>query len=607
MRRLGLILALGAAAVDAQTPEIRLVRVAGGMPLPVDIQHAGDESGRLFVVQQGGLIRIVRNGVVAARPFLDLSSRTRANGECGLLGLAFPPEFARKQYFYVNYTDTRCQNSVVARYRVGDSPDVADSVNEEVILTQPQPFANHNGGQIRFGPDGFLYIGFGDGGSGGDPQNNALNRRTWLGKLLRIDVESVSQGYRVPPSNPFVGVDGVLPEIWALGLRNPWRFSFDRETGDLWIGDVGQNRAEEIDFQPASSRGGENYGWRTMEGMQCFNPPRDCDRTGLTLPVLEYTRERGDISVTGGVVYRGARWPGLRGTYLYADYASGRIWGLRREGTEFRNRLLRESGFNITAFGEDEAGEVYLTHHGAGEIYRVEAAEAPPMGVTSAVNGASFESGLVAGSLATLFTTGVVTAPGITVAPSLPLPRALAGIAVTISGRDAPLYGVANVNGQEQINVQVPFETAGNVATVVVTRGGQAAPALEAPLRAVQPGIFVASDGTAILVRARDDTLAAPVRRQELVYLYATGLGAVDNPPQTGAASPLFPLAAVRAAVSVSLGGLPCDVQFAGLAPGLVGVYQVNFRIPDGLATGSHNLVVTANAVSSRAARVVVE
>ena len=308
--------------------EVRLVQVASGIPAPTVIQSANDGSGRLFLVQQNGLIRILRGGAVGAQPFLDIRNKTRGEGERGLLGLAFPPGFAQKQRCYVNYTDLN-GDTIIAQYRVSSSADAADPASEVVLLKIDQPFSNHNGGQLRFGPDGYLYIGMGDGGSAGDPRSNGQNRGALLGKMLRIDVETEPGRVRVPSDNPFVNVSGARPEIWALGLRNPWRFSFDRATGDLWIADVGQDTYEEVNFQPASSRGGENYGWNFMEGAHCYRS--GCGMDGLALPVAEYSHAEG-CSVTGGFVYRGRSFPGLRGIYIYADFCSGFIWGVERQG-----------------------------------------------------------------------------------------------------------------------------------------------------------------------------------------------------------------------------------------------------------------------------------
>jgi glucose/arabinose dehydrogenase len=351
--------------------------VAGGFVQPVHVAHAGDGSDRIFVVEQAGRIRILDNGVVLPSPFLDLASvnppRLIAGGEQGLLSVAFPPAFTAKRYFYVNYTRAPDGATVVARYRVsiGDA-NAADPASEEVVLTIPQPFANHNGGQLAFGPDNNLYIGMGDGGSGGDPLNNGQSPGTLLGKILRIDVESGTAPYVVPPDNPFVGVVGYRPEIWALGLRNPWRFSFDRLTGDLYIGDVGQGAIEEVDVQPAGSPGGRNYGWNIMEGAGCYNSAT-CATAGLTLPVATYDHSLG-CSVTGGVVYRGTALPALQGIHFYGDFCSGRIWGLRKRGAGWETAGLPVPGnppMNIATFGEDEAGNAYVANYANGELLEI--------------------------------------------------------------------------------------------------------------------------------------------------------------------------------------------------------------------------------------------
>ena len=363
-------------SVPAGWPQISLSTVAGGFAQPVHVTHAGDGSGRIFVVEQAGRIRILDNGVVLPVPFLDLASlvspRVVAGGEQGLLSVAFPPESAAKRYFYVNYTRDPDGATVVARYRVsaGDE-NVADPASEDVILTIPQPFANHNGGQLAFGPDGYLYIGMGDGGSGGDPDQVAQNPDNVLGKLLRIDVESGEVPYGIPPTNPFLGMAGYRPEIWALGLRNPWRFSFDRGTGDLYIGDVGQGTFEEIDFQPAGDPGGRNYGWNLMEGDSCYPPGTvGCNRTGLALPVYVYAHSP-ECSVTGGHVYRGSAFPSLQGVYLFGDLCSGRIWGIRKNGGAWDNALLAATTLTITTFGEDESGNVYVVNYANGDLLRI--------------------------------------------------------------------------------------------------------------------------------------------------------------------------------------------------------------------------------------------
>jgi glucose/arabinose dehydrogenase len=347
---------------------IALAAAASGFVQPVQVTHAGDGSGRTFVVEQAGTIRSLDNA--AAPPFLDIRDRVMSGGERGLLSVAFPPGFGQTGRFYVDYTRTTDGATVASRFIVPGGSAVSDSASETVLLTVPQPFANHNGGQLAFGPDGYLYIGMGDGGSAGDPQNNGQNKGALLGKILRIDVESGQFPYAVPPDNPFLSDNTARGEIWALGLRNPWRFSFDSASGDLYIGDVGQDLYEEIDFQPAGAAGGENFGWRVMEGAHCYSAV-SCDSTGMTLPAAEYDHGQGDCSVTGGFIYRGTEFPSLQGTYLYGDFCSGRIRGLRRIGAAWQSSLLAETPHQISSFGEDEAGNLYVVDYGTGTVYRV--------------------------------------------------------------------------------------------------------------------------------------------------------------------------------------------------------------------------------------------
>ena len=358
-----------------QTQPVQLVRAFPQLRFdqPVFLTHAGDGSDRVFVLQQNGLMKVFPNDslAVSAKTFLDLSARLSSpGGEEGLLGLAFHPQYSTNGFFYVNYTAPQPLRTVISRFRVSASdPDVADPLSEYPILEILQPYSNHNGGMIAFGPDGYLYIGMGDGGSGGDPQGNAQNLSVLLGKMLRIDVDdtSATARYRIPPDNPFAGnTNGYRQEIWAYGLRNPWRFSFDRPTGQLWAGDVGQNSREEIDLIVK----GRNYGWRIMEGSSCYNPPSGCDQTNLTLPVKDYGRLFG-YSVTGGMIYRGSRRPDLVGAYVYGDFGSGNIWMFRHNGLSLSaDSLLLRAPFNISSFGMDEADELYVVSYSAGEIYR---------------------------------------------------------------------------------------------------------------------------------------------------------------------------------------------------------------------------------------------
>ena len=355
-------------------PETVLVETITGLKNPVDFADAGDGSGRLYVVEQAGRVQLFNEGVKGETPFLDIRDRVDCCGEKGLLGIAFPPDFADSRIFYVNYTTVvpGSLHTRVSRFRLRDDAHLADPGSEEIILEFFQPWANHNGGQLVFGPDDYLWIGTGDGGSGGDPQDNGQKGQTLLGKMLRIDVTSPTDAlYVIPADNPFVGNDEFLDEIWAYGLRNPWRYSFDRETGDLYIADVGQNAWEEVSFQPADSRGGENYGWRITEGLHCFNPAVGCSTVELTLPVAIYGRESGQ-SITGGFVYRGADHPSLQGIYFFADYVSGRIWGLRQDGGHWEARMLLDTSHNVSSFGEDASGNLYVVDH-QGTVLQVRA------------------------------------------------------------------------------------------------------------------------------------------------------------------------------------------------------------------------------------------
>ncbi|MEE9355940.1 MAG: PQQ-dependent sugar dehydrogenase [Methylococcaceae bacterium] len=350
-------------------PEITFVKVAENLDQPVYLTHANKNSERLFIVEQPGRVKILQNDRVQETAFLDIKQRVGFGGEKGLFSLAFPQEYPDKRYFYVNYTN-KSGNTTISRFYLSQNENIADAGSEEIILTVEQPFGNHNGGQIAFGPDNFLYIGMGDGGSGGDPFNAGQNKNTLLGKLLRIDVEAGVTPYAIPATNPFVTSADYRPEIWALGLRNPWRFSFDQLTGDLYIADVGQNKLEEINVQPADSKGGENYGWNIMEGRQCFNRPT-CDQTSLTLPIFEYGHTQGNVSITGGYVYRDQSFPRLQNIYIFGDFASGWVAGLRKVNQQWEASILAETDFSISSFGEDAKGQLYLADLN-GALYRIE-------------------------------------------------------------------------------------------------------------------------------------------------------------------------------------------------------------------------------------------
>jgi glucose/arabinose dehydrogenase len=367
--------ALGPGAGPTQALSGSLTLVAGGFAKPLFVAEPPDGSGRLFVVEQGGRIRIVKNGSVLGTPFLDISWAVSTASEQGLLGLAFHPKFATNRKFYVNFTRAN-GDTAINEYRASSSnADVADMSTRRRIITIAQPYANHNGGHMTFGRDGYLYIATGDGGSAGDPGNRAQRVDTLLGKILRIDINGTlgSRQYRIPKSNPWVGKTG-RNEIWSRGLRNPWRFSFDRSTGDLWIGDVGQSRYEEIDRSSASvgAGKGKNFGWRVLEGNACYRPSSGCDRSGKVSPVVVYGRTDG-CSVTGGYVYRGSASPALVGRYVFGDYCSGKIWTIaNRAKRPATKQLLIDTNLNISSFGEDAAGELYVVDLKGG-VYRLTA------------------------------------------------------------------------------------------------------------------------------------------------------------------------------------------------------------------------------------------
>jgi glucose/arabinose dehydrogenase len=369
-----LMLALAPAGASGASTVV-LTPVAAGLSAPVYVTSANDGTGRLFVVEQTGRIRVIKNGVLLPTPFLDISDRISNGTEQGLLGLAFHPNFKTNGRFYVNFTRTNGNTSITEFRRSPSNPDVGVKSSARGIIEIAQPYANHNGGMITFGAGGYLYIGMGDGGSSGDPANRAQNLGVLLGKMLRIDVNGSvgTRHYRIPASNPYVGKIG-RDEIWSRGLRNPWRFSFDRLTGDLWVGDVGQDRYEEIDrakvTTTSSSRGrGANFGWRQLEGSHCYNPATGCSRTGKVMPVVEYTHADG-CSVTGGYVYRGAAVPSLYGKYVFGDYCSGKIWTFPAGAPwQVGRTLLMDTNLAISSFGEDQHGELYVVDRG-GTVYR---------------------------------------------------------------------------------------------------------------------------------------------------------------------------------------------------------------------------------------------
>ena len=351
---------------------ISLQLVVSGLNTPLDLEQPNDGSGRLFVVEQGGTIRIIQNGSLLPQAFLNISSKVIVQNEMGLLGVAFHPNFQTNRKFYVNYVRNAGGQfqSVIAEYLASAAnANQSDPATERILLTVDQisNFDNHKAGQLAFGPDGFLYFGLGDGGSGGDPFGHGQNTQTLLGKMMRIDVDATSPGlqYRIPPDNPFVAGGG-LAEIYAIGFRNPWRFSFDRPSGRLFVADVGQDKFEEVDIV---QKGG-NYGWNTMEGLHCFNPPSGCNTSGLSLPIVEIAHPEA-IAVIGGFVYHGTAVAGLQGMYIFGDL-SGKIWTLTESpANTFTRSLLLSPGFSISSFGQDTAGELYVADIDSGRVLKI--------------------------------------------------------------------------------------------------------------------------------------------------------------------------------------------------------------------------------------------
>jgi len=343
-------------------------QVASGFTQPTSIAAApGDD--RLYIVEQTGTIKRVTPGQTDTQLFMDISSKVTVEGEMGLLGLAFHPDYAQNGYIFVNYVDKN-QNTVIARYHTDQN--MVDVASEKVILQVEQPYTNHNGGDLTFGSDGFLYIALGDGGQAGDPHDNGQNLNSLLGKILRIDINT-EEAYGVPSDNPFAGQAGKRPEIWAYGLRNPWRMSFDNKTDDLYIADVGQGELEEINFQPASSKGGENYGWRCFEGTSEYNIDGCEGVNDAIAPIIEYKHDEGRCAVTGGYVYRGSMYPALEGKYFYGDFCGSQLYYAQQTNGSWQQTLALQTDFAISAFGEANDGELYLADYDGGGIHKIKA------------------------------------------------------------------------------------------------------------------------------------------------------------------------------------------------------------------------------------------
>ena len=572
---------------------IELKTIASGFSAPLYITAAGD--GRLFIVEQGGRIRILSDGTLLETPFLDIADRVVVGVEAGLLGLAFHPNYQINGRFFVNYVrdGPNGLETVVAEYAVSpEDANLALKASEKIVLRFQQDTDHHNGGMLEFGPDGFLYIGTGDGGIHQDHLGRAQDLGTLLGKILRIDVDSDTP-YAVPPDNPFVGAPG-RDEIWAYGLRNPWRFSFDRLTGRLIAGDVGRTSREEVDL---IVRGG-NYGWNIMEGTLCFQPATNCSTDGLILPIHEYDHDP-ECSITGGYVYRGTAIPSLWGKYVFADFCSGRLWTLTEVSPgQWQREPLLDTGFLVSSLGEDETGELYVVRYKFlvsppdGTVHKIVRTDLPQPAVNEGgvVSAASFLPGPVApGEIVSIFGLGIGPDQGAAARldPSGRVDSFLADTLVLFDGIQAPLFYVQ----ANQTNAQVPYAVAGKTSTVmqVVYKGARTDP-VTLSVADTAPAIFALAGGTGPGVIFNQNltlnSASNPAPRGSFMVLYATGEGqtvpaGMDGTlAQAPSPEPLFP-------VSLTIGGFPADIVFAGSAPGFAGLLQVNAQVPMEVTPGS--------------------
>jgi len=544
--RRALVAGLMAAAALVAAPSGALAQPAitltplgtgGVVSAPLHAASPNDGSGRIFVVSQEGVIKIFQGGAYLSTPFLDISSLVTFNDEQGLLSMEFHPDYVDNGWFYVYYVDnlTTPGSVTIARYTVSSDPNVADPSSAQIVLVVPNPFDDtHRGGRLEFGPDGYLYAGIGDSGGVGDPENRAQNTSSLFGKLLRLDVNGTGavpcgqadpMPYAVPPTNPFVGVAGACEEIWAYGFRNPWRFSFDRATDDLFIADVGEDSWEEIDLQPAGSTGGQNYGWRLMEADHCFDPPTNCDDGTLTHPIFEYAHiPAGRCAVIGGFRYRGTLVPDLVGMYVYGDLCSGEVFAATQSGGTWSSVVLKDTTFVISGFGEDEAGELYLTNL-SGLVYRVEQTPypAPALSAVSPSPILAGDPGVTLVATGSGFTAESVvrwngsTRPTVFVSTS--------ELHAAISAADIASIGTAGVS------VFTPAPGGGTSAVVVAT--------IDLPFLDVPPGAFARAEIGAVFnagVTAGCGLhvycpTSAVTRAQMAVFLLKASLGSSYTPP----------------------------------------------------------------------------
>lgn len=599
---IGFLAIFFSACAYAQNANLQLQQVATGFSSPVLVTNPRDGSNRLFIVEQTGKIRVLQPDTTTPTDFLNLTTKIVSGGERGLLGLAFHPNYKTNRKFYVNYTRSGDGATVVSEFQASASNRNIADTTERILITIAQPFSNHNGGMIEFGPDGYLYIGMGDGGSANDPGNRAQNIEDLLGKILRIDVnrtEGVLQ-YGIPPDNPFAGATAGRDEIFALGLRNPWRYSFDRLSGQLYAGDVGQNVREWVHIVEK----GKNYGWATWEGTRCNTEKPAaapaCTALPLIQPLVEYSHASGRCSITGGYVYRGARFTLPYGAYIYGDYCTGEIWQV----VNGQNSLLVDAPFFLSSFGEDEGGEIYAVGLNSGAIYRLTNTTSPRAVAT--VSSASYdkEAGIARESIASTFGTGL--ANGEFAAPSMPLPTNLGGTTVTIRDskgveRLAPLFYA----GPMQVNFQMPAQTALGYGAVIVKINDAIVSSGPLKVEAFAPGIFsAAANGTGVAAgvvqRVRNDnsTYEAMVVRDQTLPEGWRSLPIDLDPPTDSVYLLLFgtglrgrsePLNA-----SVNIGGMTLPVEFVGAQSEFSGLDQINIRLPQTLkGKGEVDVIVT--------------
>jgi uncharacterized protein (TIGR03437 family) len=590
---------------SAQTT-IQLISVLSGLSSPVFLTNARDGSNRLFIVERSGKIKVLQPGATATTDFIDITTKVASGGgndERGLLGLAFHPQYSTNRRFFVNYTRRPDNATVVSEFKASASnPNVADT-DEKIIITISQPFGNHNGGWIDFGPDNFLYIGMGDGGSANDPGNRAQNIDELLGKMLRIDVNTTDgSAYASPPTNPFFGPTPGRDEIFATGLRNPWRCAFDRTTGKLWAGDVGQGQIEEISV----IENGGNYGWRVFEGTRCTNlGPAPCTASNYVMPVVEYNHSGGRCSVTGGYVYRGSRGTFPAGSYIFGDFCTGEIY--LWNGTAMSVPL--DTTIQIASFGEDEAGELYLVGL-SGTVHRIAAPAAATTVSAANYRGNPLAPESIVAAFGQNFSTATVAAPA-----NQTLPTTLGGASARIVDsmnvtRSASLFFVSPT----QMNLQIPPGVAAGAASITFTNTNGALSTSSVTIASVAPGLFSAdasgrglAAALALRVRGTTQTFEPIARFDQGLNQYVAvpiDLGpATDQvflvPFGTG-----FRLNGSLSAVTATIGGTPGQVTFAGAQGTFVGLDQANILLPRSLAgRGEVDVVLTVNGQQANTVR----